>query len=157
MPKLIVAFCTYNRASRLPALVNALRQQACPLPFEILAVNNSRDNTHTLDLIRGTKLRYRPDMAVGHFVEPWRLKRSYFLRLHYRAGLRVGRHELPAYPRTLFGIPPFLVTQCVQQSLKALGMHLTGHPGALRQTMNATHAMGSMVSYAGRPRSLIHD
>lgn len=58
MPKLIVAFCTYNRASRLPALVNALRQQACPLPFEILAANNnSLDNTHTLDLIRGTRQR----------------------------------------------------------------------------------------------------
>lgn len=59
MPKLIVAFCTYNRAPRLPALVNALRQQACPLPLEILAVNNSRDYTHTLDLIRGTRQRWR--------------------------------------------------------------------------------------------------
>ncbi|MDP1619704.1 MAG: glycosyltransferase, partial [bacterium] len=46
MPKLIVAFCTYNRASRLPELINALRQQTCPVPFEILAVNNnSKDNT----------------------------------------------------------------------------------------------------------------
>lgn len=101
-------------------------------------------------LARGTKIRYRPDMAVWHFIEPWRLKRSYFLKLHYRAGLSVGRHELPAYPRTLFGIPPFLVTQCVQQSLKALGMQLTGQPGALRQAMNATHAMGCLVGYRYR-------
>lgn len=101
-------------------------------------------------LARGTKIRYRPDMAVWHFVEPWRLKRSYFLRLHYRAGLRVGRHELPAYPRILFGIPPFLVTQCVQQSIKALGMQLTGQPGALRQAMNATHAMGCLFGYRYR-------
>lgn len=101
-------------------------------------------------LALGTKIRYRPDMAVWHFIEPWRLKRSYFLKLHYRAGLRVGRHELPAYPRTLFGIPPFLVTQCVQQSLKALGMQLTGQPGALRQAMNATHAMGRLVGYRYR-------
>jgi len=305
MPKFIVAFCTYNRAARLPELVNALRQQTCPLPFEILAVNNnSQDSTLAVleqlarepganlryvteiepgivparnraieeclaadymlfldddelpqpgllhaaydaivndgaqcaggrvevdftphgrpawledDLLgflaevkhgdtpfwvtddstpiwtanitydmrlfrddlalrfdkrynregadvgggedaamfrtllaRGTKIRYRPDMAVWHFVEPWRLKRSYFLKLHYRAGLRVGRHELPAYPRTLFGIPPFLVAQCVQQSLKALGMQLTGQPGALRQAMNATHAMGCLVGYRYR-------
>lgn len=101
-------------------------------------------------LARGTKIRYRPDMAVWHFIEPWRLKRSYFLKLHYRAGLRVGRHELPAYPRTLFGIPPFLVTQCVQQSLKVLGMYLTGQPGALRQAMNATHAMGCLVGFRYR-------
>lgn len=101
-------------------------------------------------LARGTKIRYRPDMAVWHFIEPWRLKRSYFLKLHYRAGLRVGRHELPAYPRILFGIPPFLVTQCVQQSLKVLGMYLTGQPGALRQAMNATHAMGCLVGFRYR-------
>ena len=98
-------------------------------------------------LARGTKIRYRPDMAVWHFVEPWRLKRSYFLRLHFRAGLRVGRYELPAYPRILFGIPPFLVTQCVQQSIKALGMQLTGQPGVWRQAMNAAHAMGCLVGY----------
>src|SRR5512139_3768556 len=45
-------------------------------------------------LDRGTRVRYRPDMAVLHAVEPWRLRRSYFLRLHYRAGLRHGRHQL---------------------------------------------------------------
>lgn len=99
---------------------------------------------------QGTKIRYRPDMSVLHFVEPWRLKRSYFLMLHYRAGLRVGHHELPAYPSILFGIPPFLVTQCVQQSIKALGMQLTGQPGALRQAMNATHAMGCLIGYRYR-------
>jgi glycosyltransferase involved in cell wall biosynthesis len=41
-----VAFCTYNRADRLDDLVRALRAQASPIPFEILAVNNnSTDNT----------------------------------------------------------------------------------------------------------------
>jgi glycosyltransferase involved in cell wall biosynthesis len=99
---------------------------------------------------RGTRIRYRPDMAVWHFVEPWRLKRGYFLKLHYLAGLRVGRHELPAYPRSLFGIPPFLVTQCMQQSIKALGMQFTGQPGALRQAMNASHALGCLVGYRHR-------
>lgn len=101
-------------------------------------------------LARGAKIRYRPDMVMWHFVEPWRLKRGYFLKLHYHVGLRVGRHELPVYPRTLFGIPPFLVAQCLQQSLKALGMKLTGQPGALRQAMNATHALGCLVGYRYR-------
>ncbi len=43
-------------------------------------------------LSRGTKIRYRPDMVVRHYVESRRLKRSYFLTLHYRSGLRHGRH-----------------------------------------------------------------
>jgi glycosyltransferase involved in cell wall biosynthesis len=46
MPTLTVAFCTFNRADRLEKLVAALRAQRCPVPFEILAVNNnSPDNT----------------------------------------------------------------------------------------------------------------
>ena len=46
MSKLTFAFCTYNRASRLEKLVAAMREQTCPIPFEILAVNNnSTDST----------------------------------------------------------------------------------------------------------------
>lgn len=44
--KLVFAFCTYNRASRLPALIRAMRLQSCPADVEILAINNnSRDDT----------------------------------------------------------------------------------------------------------------
>ena len=96
------------------------------------------------------KIRYRPDMAILHLVDGWKLKRNYFLKLHYRAGLRAGRHELPNYSRTLFGIPPFLVTHCMRQSLKALGMFISGKTGALRQGMNAAHAIGSLIGYGAR-------
>ena len=44
--RLTVAICTYNRAERLPALVASLREQECPVPFNILFVdNNSTDDT----------------------------------------------------------------------------------------------------------------
>ena len=101
-------------------------------------------------LARGRRIRYRPDMAVWHFIEPWRLKRSYFLKLHYRAGLRIGRQELPAYSRAIFGIPPFLVGQCMKQGFKTLGMYLAGKGGALRQAMTAMHAIGNLVGYRSR-------
>src|SRR3569832_2407380 len=60
--KLTFAFCTYNRASRLPSLVAAMRYQQCPVPFEILAVNNnSTDATltklHALAAQPGAPLR----------------------------------------------------------------------------------------------------
>ena len=46
MPKLTFAFCTFNRADRLEKLVAAMRAQTCPIPFEILAINNnSSDST----------------------------------------------------------------------------------------------------------------
>lgn len=101
---------------------------------------------------RKVPIRYCPEMAVLHAVEPWRLQRGYFLRLHYRAGLRRGSYQLPSYPRTLFGVPPFLVSQFLRQSLRAVRMHVGRKPGALRQAMNATNALGCLVGYRRRAK-----
>lgn len=101
-------------------------------------------------LARRARIRYRPDMVVEHYVDGWKLQRSYFLKLHYRAGLRHGLHELSDYTRTLFGIPPFLVANFLKQSARAVVMRLTGRPGALRQAMNAAHAWGTLVGYSRR-------
>jgi len=99
---------------------------------------------------RGAKIRYRPDMAILHAVEPWKLKRSYFLKLHFRAGLRYGAHQLPHYPRTVLGVPPFLIGQFGRHCVKTLGMLLGAKPGVLRQGMNAAHTLGCMISYRRR-------
>src|SRR3569832_2419505 len=68
--KLTFAFCTYNRASRLPSLVAAMRYQQCPVPFEILAVNNnSTDDTltklHALAAQPGAPLRIATELSQG--------------------------------------------------------------------------------------------
>lgn len=102
-------------------------------------------------LALGAKIRYRPDMAVWHSVDPWKLRRRYFLKLHHRAGMRSGKHDLPQYPHAILGIPPFLVRQLAAHCLKAMGMHLVGEPGALRQSMNAAHALGCIIGYRSRP------
>lgn len=101
-------------------------------------------------LDRGTRIRYRPDMKVLHAVDDWKLRRSYFLKLHYRAGVRCGRYQLPTYARTLFDVPPFLVSQLVRQFSRAIGMQLMQRPGSLRQAMNATNALGCLVGYRRR-------
>lgn len=101
-------------------------------------------------LAQGARIRYRPDMRVLHSVDAWKLKRSYFLRLHYRAGIRRGRYQLPTYPRTFFSVPPFLITQLIRQTTKAIGMQLTHRPGSLRQAMNATNTLGCLVGYRQR-------
>jgi glycosyltransferase involved in cell wall biosynthesis len=101
-------------------------------------------------LERKVRIRYRPDMAVLHAVEPWRLTRGYFLKLHYRGGRRYGEHQLPAYQRTVLGLPPFLVAQFLRQAVKALAMQLAARPGALRQGMNAAHSLGALVGYRAR-------
>jgi succinoglycan biosynthesis protein ExoM len=101
-------------------------------------------------LARGAKIRYRPDMVARHFVEPWRLKRTYFLKLHYRAGIRYGRLEMPVYHKTILGVPPFLVTQFFNQCLKTMAKGIHGQPGLLRQAMNASYALGTLNGYRSR-------
>lgn len=103
-------------------------------------------------LQRGSKIRYRPDMLVEHFVEAWRLKRSYFLRLHYVSGLKHGYHEFPSYPREIFGVPVFLLTQLMRHTAKTVLMYTSGKTGALRQAMNTTHALGMIAGCFARWR-----
>ena len=57
MSSLTVAFCTFKRANRLGQLVSALRAQSCPVPFDILAVNNNSPDD-TLDVLE--RLQARP-------------------------------------------------------------------------------------------------
>lgn len=102
-------------------------------------------------LERKARIRYRPEMVVLHAVEPWRLRRSYFVKLHYRAGLRHGRLSLPRYPQTLFGIPPFMMTQFLRHCGRTLKLAFTGKQGLIRQAMNAAHALGSLQGYRNRP------
>jgi len=99
---------------------------------------------------RGVKIRYRPDMAVWHFIEPWRLKRGYFLKLHYRAGIRYGRLQMPDYDKAFFGVPPFLLGQFFNHCLRTMAKWIHGEPGFLRQGMNAAHALGAINGYRSR-------
>lgn len=70
---LTYAICSYNRAARLPPLIAALRELACPLPWEILVVdNNSSDETPAvlgeLSRLSGVRLRHvrEPRQGIAH-------------------------------------------------------------------------------------------
>ena len=93
-------------------------------------------------LSRRLRIRYRPDMMVEHFVEPWRMKRRYFLRLHHRAGVRAGLYQDMEYPVQVFGVPPFLVRQAISQLMNALKLYIQGKPRALRQAMTVANTVG---------------
>lgn len=104
-------------------------------------------------LERKTRIRYRPEMAVMHAVEKWRLSRSYFVKLHYRAGLRQGLLSMPDFQRTLFGVPPFLVRQFINHCANTVWRLLTGKTGQVRQAMNASNSLGAIVGYRRRTHS----
>ncbi len=91
---------------------------------------------------RGLRIRYRPDMVVDHYVDEWRLRRRYFLKLHFIAGRKHGQYQMGDYPQTLCGVPPFMFRQAAEQWLKTAAMALRREPGLLRQAMNGTNALG---------------
>lgn len=95
-------------------------------------------------LNRKTKIRYQPDMAVEHFIEEWKLKRSYFLKLHFISGRKSGQFEMKPYPREVFGIPPFLVTELFRQLVKTGSLYICKQPGVIRQAMNASYTLGNI-------------
>jgi len=90
----------------------------------------------------GIIMKYLPDMGVLHHVEPWRMNRCYFLRLHFISGRKIGQYELPDYTTTFFGVPPFLITQFVKHLLKSLVFYLKMDKQYVRQWMNAAHSLG---------------
>ena len=100
----------------------------------------------------GARIRYRPDMTVLHSVEPWRLRRRYFLEAHYRSGFRRGQFVLPDYPRVLWGMPPFLVAQLVRHAATTVKMAVGRRPGLLRQAMNVAFSLGALRGYRQRVR-----
>ena len=104
-------------------------------------------------LERKMKIRYRPDMVVDHLVESWRLTRNYFLKLHYRSGLRFGQYRMTRAEREFLGIPPFLVRQLISHTALWIRIALTGADGALRQGMNITHTFGVLRGYRRRTPS----
>ncbi|HBA65903.1 MAG TPA: glycosyltransferase [Methylococcaceae bacterium] len=101
-------------------------------------------------LKQNRQIFYNPNMCVLHDVEPWRLKRFYFIKLHYRSGLIRALNELPDYPSTFLGIPPFMIGQLIKQCIRTTALVLGGKPGVIRQAMNASHQLGMIVGYRNR-------
>lgn len=95
-------------------------------------------------LDRQFKLWYVPEMAVEHFVEDWKMRRVYFLKLHFDGGKRHGQHEVGQYPRTIFGVPLFLMTKTIRDFFAGLGAYLRSDPEALRTVMTASHTAGTV-------------
>jgi glycosyltransferase involved in cell wall biosynthesis len=104
-------------------------------------------------LKNGVNIRYRPDMLVDHFVEEWKIKRRYFLKLHFLAGIKYGRYATGEYKRTVMGVPPFMLRQVFQQWGRTFLTLLRRETGIVRRAMNGTHATGMIIGRIQRWRN----
>ncbi|PWG61705.1 glycosyltransferase [Spiribacter halobius] len=101
---------------------------------------------------RGAAIRYRPDMEVCHYVELDKISRSYFLRLHFAAGRKFGEYRSPEYERAFLGVPPFLIRQAAGHWLRVLAMAVRRDVNTVRQAMNGSYALGTILGLHRRYR-----
>lgn len=95
-------------------------------------------------LANGVKIQYQPGMVVEHFIDGWKIKRSYFLKLHFIAGCKHGQFQMEKFERSIFGIPPFLILQFFKLAYKPAANVIKQQPGTIRLAMTASYTLGSI-------------
>ncbi len=100
-------------------------------------------------LSAGLRVCWTPEAVIHHRIQASKLKRSYFLDLHYRAGrangarARDGRSMLP---------PRYLLPQIGRAYARALGQRLRlGSDHSLRLEMNAAYFSGYLLGWMRDP------
>ena len=96
-------------------------------------------------LAAGRKIRWVPDAAIYHRVEVEKLRRSYFLDLHFRQGRAEGARSRGDQPR----LPPkYLLPQIARAYCRAMQKRLRdGADHSLRLEMNAAYFTGYMLGW----------
>ncbi len=101
----------------------------------------------------GGTIYYAPGALVFHQVLEHQLHKRFFRALHYNAGILSARRDPERYPRTVAGVPLFLLRQLLRAALRygwLVARHGPSH--AFRQQMNVGYFVGRVVGYARQQR-----
>jgi len=103
-------------------------------------------------------IRYEPNMRIMHLIPVNKIKRSYFLQLHYIAGKKSGMYEVSPMDPLIFGIPRFMYLQLLKKLEHSLRLYLIQHKEYLRESMNATYHIGVMTGlYIRRKKNTVNN
>ncbi len=93
----------------------------------------------------GRRIRWVPEAVIQHRIEAGKLRRGYFLDLHYRQGRAEGARSRGGAPR----LPPkYLLPQIARAYGRALGKRLRdGADQSLRLEMNAAYFTGYALGW----------
>jgi glycosyltransferase involved in cell wall biosynthesis len=106
------------------------------------------DYFHRLAAAGGARIFYEPRAIVYHRVQPFQLRRRYFLTIHFNAGFQKARYDSREFRRRALGIPLFLYPQVTRAVTRYLGLLVTRGPNhAFRQLMTVGHFLGTMAGY----------
>ena len=111
------------------------------------SANNGGEDTEFYRrlLDAGRRIRWVPEAAIQHRIEAGKLKRGYFLDLHFRQGRTEGARSRGDRPR----LPPkYLLPQIARAYSRALGQRLRdGADRSLRLEMNAAYFTGYALGW----------
>ncbi len=92
----------------------------------------------------GVRMAYCPGMVIDHYIEAWKLKQSYFYRLHFIAGRKFGQYQTGEYETSFLGVPNFMMGQAMGHLKTSLLSHITNEGGRVRKTMNLFYSIGTI-------------
>lgn len=90
-------------------------------------------------------LRYEPKMKIHHLIPYEKIKRRYFLKLHFTAGKKAGLYESFPSGRKIAGIPGYLLKQLLAKFLLVLQLYFTRPNDYMRETMNLAYQIGLII------------
>ncbi len=91
------------------------------------------------------KLIYEPRMEILHLIPDAKIKRSYFLKIHYLAGQKSGLYDMDYNGKKIFGIPRFMFLQLCKKPYQVVLFCLVKPYAYMREAMNWTYLMGMIV------------
>ena len=102
---------------------------------------------------RKCHIRYEPEMCITHFIPDNKLRRTYFLKLHFTAGKKAGMYEMSWDGAILFGAPRYMYQQLVMKAFLALKLLFTRDSEYMREAMNVSYLYGVMSGFRYKSRS----
>jgi len=90
-------------------------------------------------------LIYQPDMEILHLISEEKIKRWYFLRLHYLSGKKAGLYEINPDGKKIAGIPGFMYLQLLKKFYKVIHLYFEQPYSYMREAMNASYHLGMMA------------
>jgi len=149
-PLLTILICTHNRADLLDRVLASLNAAKRPtMPVQILVTANAcTDGTEIYRRMihAGMKVRWVPEAVIYHRIESPKLRKSYFLDLHYRQGRMEGHRRRGAAGR----LPPLsLLPQLWRAFSAAAECRLRqGGDQSLRLEMYVAYFVGFILGWS---------
>lgn len=97
-------------------------------------------------------LIYEPKMEILHLIPDERVRRRYFLKLHYIDGKKFGLYEAKPEGQKLFGIPRFMYLQLVKKIIHVANIAIIKRQPYMRDAMTVAYQIGLMkgIQLAGK-------